>query len=265
MQNIVSLLPLIPVRSEPSDKAEMVTQMIFGERALLLEKQQKWSFVELADDGYRGWICNRMFRYISEEAVLLSADSDTKISGSLFFPVTSAENKLSLYLTAGSLLENYQSAENSFQAGGISFHCLQEPVFYNSDKIRKDITGVLRGFMNIPYLWGGKSPFGMDCSGLTQTVFKLFGRQLPRNAGQQCELGRAVNHIDEAGTGDIAFFDNENGDIIHTGIITGKRQIVHASGYVRLDTLDHKGIYNNTEKNYTHRLRIIKNIIDQVN
>lgn len=261
MQNIVSLLPLIPVRLEPSDKAEMVTQMIFGERAKLFEIHQKWSFVELSDDGYQGWVCNRMIRYISEETVI-SANANTTILGSLFFPVINAENKLSLYLTAGSLLQNYQSAEKNFQAGGILFNCLQEPVFYSSNNIRRDIAGALWGFMNIPYLWGGKSPFGMDCSGLTQTVFKLFGRQLPRDASQQCELGRTVSQIDEAETGDIAFFDNENGDIIHTGIITGNRQIVHASGYVRLDTLDHNGIYSSTDKNYTHRLRIIKNIID---
>jgi gamma-D-glutamyl-L-lysine dipeptidyl-peptidase len=262
MQNIVSLLPLIPVRSEPSDKAEMVTQIIFGERAIPLEKHQKWSFVEISDDGYRGWVCNRMIYYVSEGSVLPSGNETAAILGSLFFPVINAENKLSLYLTAGSLLQNYQPADKNFQAGGILFNCLQEPVFYNSNNIRREIAGALMGFMNIPYLWGGKSPFGIDCSGLTQTIFKLFGRQLPRDASQQCELGRTVSQIDEAATGDIAFFDNENGDIIHTGIITGKRQIVHASGYVRLDTLDHNGIYSKTDKNYTHRLRIIKNIID---
>ncbi len=262
MQYAVSVLPVIPVRSAPSDTEEMVSQLVFGEQVTIIDKQQKWSFVENCYDGYHGWINNPMINLISKEVSEELNNSAARVPANLFLPVISNQNKHPLYIPAGSTLYRYKSASNTFQVGNIQFGCQQEPFFYSQEKIREDISGAALSFLNIPYLWGGKNPFGIDCSGLTQTLMKLFAIKLPRDSRQQVKTGKTVNFIDEAKPGDLAFFDNEQGEIVHTGIIIANRQIVHASGHVKSDRIDHQGIYDNARKQYTHRLRVIKNVID---
>jgi hypothetical protein len=129
MQNIVSLLPVIPVRSGPSDKDEMVSQMIFGEHAVGLEKFKNWSFVELSEDSYQGWVYNSMIQEISEETALECRKSAPKVLASLFLPLTNDLMKESMYITAGSLFYHYEPANNRFKAGGLSFTCGREPFF----------------------------------------------------------------------------------------------------------------------------------------
>ncbi len=116
-------------------------------------------------------------------------------------------------------------------------------------------------FLNMPYLWGGRSPAGIDCSGFTNIVYKLAGIRLRRDAWQQSEQGILINFIDEARPGDLAFFQNEEGKIIHVGIILQQQKIIHASGRVRIDTIDHYGIYDEELKKYTHQLRLIRRMI----
>ena len=116
-------------------------------------------------------------------------------------------------------------------------------------------------YLNAPYLWGGKSPFGIDCSGFTQMVYKLNGYKLLRDASQQSKQGDALSFIEESEPGDLAFFDNEEGNIIHVGIMMEDNYIIHASGKVRIDRLDHLGIYNSEANRHTHKLRVIKKII----
>jgi cell wall-associated NlpC family hydrolase len=116
-------------------------------------------------------------------------------------------------------------------------------------------------YLNSPYLWGGKTPFGIDCSGFTQMVYKLNGYKLLRDASQQSTQGEVLSFIEESEPGDLAFFDNEEGKIIHVGIMLENNYIIHASGKVRIDRLDHLGIYNAEINRHTHRLRVIKKII----
>lgn len=116
-------------------------------------------------------------------------------------------------------------------------------------------------YLNAPYLWGGKTPFGIDCSGFTQMVYKLNGYKLMRDASQQATQGEALSFIEESEPGDLAFFDNEEGNIIHVGIIMSDNYIIHASGKVRIDRLDHLGIYNPETNRHTHKLRVIKKIV----
>jgi len=117
------------------------------------------------------------------------------------------------------------------------------------------------GFLNAPYLWGGKTPFGIDCSGFTQMVYKLCGYKLLRDAGQQATQGEALSFIEESEPGDLAFFDNEEGVIVHVGIIMNDNYIIHAHGKIRIDRIDHSGIFNVDTQRHTHKLRVIKKII----
>jgi hypothetical protein len=116
-------------------------------------------------------------------------------------------------------------------------------------------------YLNTPYLWGGKSPFGIDCSGFTQMVYKINGYELKRDASQQAAQGEVLSFIEESEPGDLAFFDNSEGEIIHVGIILKNNYIIHAHGCVRIDRLDQSGIYNTEQNRHTHRLRVIKKII----
>ena len=127
------------------------------------------------------------------------------------------------------------------------------------DKTKLIDTAIL--YLNTPYLWGGKTPFGIDCSGFVQMVYKLNGFNILRDASQQASQGDALSFIEESEPGDLAFFDNNEGDIIHVGIIMKDHKIIHAHGKVRIDLLDQSGIYNVDTKTHSHKLRVIKKII----
>jgi len=128
--------------------------------------------------------------------------------------------------------------------------------------VRKQLLELAMVFRNAPYLWGGRSPFGIDCSGLTQVLYKMVGLNIKRDAYQQAEQGQTLSFVEESDVGDLAFFDNDEGQIIHVGMLLGGNSILHASGKVRVDKLDHQGIFNVDTGRYSHKLRLIRRIID---
>ncbi|NQU87788.1 MAG: C40 family peptidase [Mariniphaga sp.] len=256
----ISTLSLIPVRKEPSEKSEMVTQILFGEHYEILEYMVGWCHVRLAYDDYEGWVDQKMITPISQRTYSKLINSPTAISTDIFtiIPVNSEQN---LMIVSGSTLPVWRPYKKEFKVEKEIYH-MPGNYTYGPVKDKRDL--VIRQalkYFNAPYLWGGRSPFGIDCSGFTQTIFKTAGIYLPRNASKQVLEGTALSFVEEAEPGDLAFFDNEEGEIVHTGIIWKRNKIIHASGKVRIDNVDQFGIFNVDLKRYTHKMRVMKKTI----
>lgn len=253
----ISELSIIPVRKEPSEKSEMVTQILFGETFQILEETKSWSFIKIEFDNYEGWVSTNCIQFISEEVFNQIGKSNSYIINNLFDTIVNEKNNQKSILPLGSTLPNFNPSEKSFQFGNNQYKLI------TSDTVieKKDIVSLAKLFLNAPYLWGGKNPFGIDCSGLVQIIYKVIGVIIPRDANQQVKMGNNINFISDSNPGDLAFFDDAEGNIIHVGIIISPNEIIHASGKVRIDSLDQQGIYNKDLNDYSHKLRIIKRIL----
>ena len=250
---------LAPVRKEADDRSEMVTQLLFGETFEVIGKQKQWRKIVTTSDSYEGWIDEKQFAELSlKEIETLKAAPETFTIDLVQLAVHNATTMLPLLI--GSRLPAYM---------GHTFTVGETPYTFDGHVKTVDHTPAMRSgivetayvYINAPYLWGGKSPFGIDCSGFTQMVYKLNGITLKRDANQQAEQGETLSFIAEAQPGDLAFFDNEEGRITHVGIVLSNSKIIHASGKVRIDNLDQHGIYNEDKKTYTHKLRVIKKLV----
>lgn len=250
-------LTAVPIRKEESDKSEMVTQLLFGETFQINIILGKWSQITIDDDQYTGWVDNKQYLLLSQIVY-----NNLKKRKSYFVMDTvlqlTEKNNCSFPITRGSTI--YNTVGKRFTLGKSVFRSLSSKSKIVSLENRNQLIQIASQYLNTPYLWGGRSPFGIDCSGLVQIAAKGAGILLPRDAYQQAMVGKTINLISEALPGDLAFFDNHEGRIIHVGIILDNSKIIHASGYVRIDTIDHQGIYNMQTKKYTHELRIIKRI-----
>lgn len=249
-------LSIIPLRIEPSDASEMVSQVLFGDHFKILEQRKKWSKIRLAFDNYEGWIDNKQFQQISEEIYTSISNSPLKLAGEIIDFVTDAQHNF-YTIPIGCSLPFY--ANNQLKIGDNSF--AYEGAVLEQILPKENLIDVACKFLNAPYLWGGKTPFGIDCSGFTQMVYKICGYKLLRDASQQATQGEVLSFIEESEPGDLAFFDNEEGKIVHVGIIMNDNYVIHAHGKVRIDRIDHSGIFNIDTKRHTHKLRVIKKII----
>ena len=248
-------LSIAPLRATPSDKSEMINQVLFGETFTILEKEENWYKVALSFDNYEGFIDNKQCLLLSEKDFNKTNNSKTYYSGDI---VEYISNKNQLYtILLGSNLPLF--ANQKIQIGSDSYTF--EGNFFSEKLNKKEILRKAFLFLNSPFLWGGKTPFGIDCSGFTQMVYKLCGYSLLRDANQQATQGEVLSFIEESEPGDLAFFDNDEGEIVHVGIILMDYHIIHAYGKVRIDTLDHSGIFNHDLQKHTHKLRVIKKII----
>jgi gamma-D-glutamyl-L-lysine dipeptidyl-peptidase len=247
-------LAIVPLRLEPSDRSEMTSQVLFGEHFKILEQTEKWSRIEIAADSYEGWIDNKQFKTISEDGYNKLSTAPAVLNGDLIEYLTTPDNSL-LHIPIGASLSFLDNTEINTE------QYLFEGLRVTGVKQKNTILETAYLYLNSPYLWGGKTPFGIDCSGFVQMVYRLNGYSIFRDASQQATQGEALSFIEESEPGDLAFFDNEEGRIIHVGIIMEDNYIIHAHGKVRIDRLDHLGIYNIDTKRHTHKLRVIKKII----
>lgn len=248
------------VRAEPSERSEMVSQLLFGEMFEVTDEAAGWVKVLTHTDDYEGWINHRQFLHLTKDTFNTLKDADNFLTFELVQPITVLCDYTTFPLVLGSSLPGLKEHQVALENRRYQFDGRVKS-FHDNDQYPERITSYALMYLNCPYLWGGRTPFGIDCSGLTQMAYRLGGIILKRDASQQALQGETLSFITEARPGDLAFFDDDNGDIIHTGIILKDSKIIHASGKVRIDRLDHQGIYNKHLKKFTHRLRLIKRII----
>ena len=256
MQYGICNLSIISLRLEPSDKSELVSQILFGEHFKVLEKRSKWSKIRLKFDNYEGWLDNKQYIDITEEVFTNLSNSDQILAGELIDFISDVDKNLT-HIPLGSSLPFYENSLVKINSGIFNY----EGSTLSGISNKENLINTAFMYLNTPYLWGGKTPFGIDCSGLTQMVYKLCGYKLLRDASQQATQGEVLSFIEESEPGDLAFFDNSEGDIVHVGIIMKDNYIIHAHGKVRIDRIDHSGIYNIDTRRHTHKLRVIKKII----
>ncbi|OFX49884.1 MAG: hypothetical protein A2046_16210 [Bacteroidetes bacterium GWA2_30_7] len=252
----------IPIRKEPAESSEMRTELLFGEHFKILELTERWAKIKLAFDGYEGWIDRKIIQALTESEFESINNSSCFITNQQINKVQNLTNNIEFLIGGGSSLPNFDAKTKSFNLGEEKYKLLSE--FFKTDKsdLRKGIIDFATKYINCSYLWGGRNPFGIDCSGLSQISYKVFGINILRDASQQVTHGKIIEFIDDAKPADLAFFDNADGLITHVGLILDKNHIIHSSGKVRIDKIDHQGIFNEERQIYTHKLRIIKNIID---
>lgn len=232
----------VPLRRTPSSTSEMVSSLIFGETCSLIEQKGEWLNVSCDHDNYQGWIPENYLHQIPSDA----STWHEVVRG---HRVALVSDKGRLHLSMGSQVPGttvfLDNAEWKVEDSGSHDH--------------EAIWELASSFLYVPYLWGGRSDCGIDCSGLVQVVFKTAGMGLPRDSSDQFECGLSVDFNDRR-PNDLAFFHNREGKIIHVGIVSPEG-IIHASGRVRLDLLTESGIENSQSGKITHILAGIKRIL----
>jgi gamma-D-glutamyl-L-lysine dipeptidyl-peptidase len=251
-------LSIVPVRSTPSDLAEMVTQLLPGDTFEILESKGGWKLIRITFDGYEGWIDSKQYLPLKVSEFESIVQSPQFISLELIFPSVETNGEV-LLVPFGSNLPGFNGKKFILANKSYTFAGKTKQVFTGTDSSNLIETAVL--LLNTAYLWGGRSPMGIDCSGFVQLVYKVNGINLPRDAREQSAHGTTIDFVSEAQPGDLAFFDNTEGSIIHVGILLSPDKIIHASGQVRIDSFDHNGIYSSTVGHYSHKLRLIRRLI----
>ena len=239
----------------------MVSQVLFGEHVTILDTQKSsgFSFVRCDPDDYEGW-CNSVMLYLIENEEYEKMQGLKKvITRDILTIIPDVDGSSYLFLGAGSTL--YLPDDRLISISGVNYEIPGGILPGEQGKTEEQILSSARKFVNIPYIWGGRSSFGTDCSGFVQNVFKQAGILLPRDASQQAMCGQMISSLEESFPGDLLFFGNEDGNISHTGIFLGNNQIVHASCRVKVDSVDHQGIYSIEFQRYTHKLSVIRRIL----
>ena len=242
-------LSIVPVRAEADDTSEMVTQLLYGEFFKVIEERKNWSRIRISYDQYEGWIDKKQYVEVTSETYHNLDKEPAQLTSDVMEFVVNSDNQL-IPITLGSCLNGLKQLSHTHDGNSQSGKKEKDQLIY---------TAML--YLNSPYLWGGKTPFGIDCSGFTQMVYRLNGYDLPRDAKDQASQGESLSFIEESEPGDLAFFDNNEGLITHVGIIMKDNHIIHAHGKVRVDRLDHSGIFNTDSNTHSHKLRVIRRII----
>ncbi len=253
MEKFICENVFVPLRSSPSHKSEMLSQVLFGEKYTILDSAGHWYKIKTCFDDYAGWI--------DKDHLHHSADTD----GSRGYVISRSlpcykPDKTRIVLEPGCEIYYPDFDRKTFRIAG-KIYTAGDELNENIIKNEMPIPDTAMRFLNSPYLWGGRIPSGIDCSGFTQLVYKLMGIAIPRDSRKQMEKGETIGFLEESRAGDLAFFDDERGTITHVGLILARGLIIHSSGRVKIDIIDQQGIFRNDTGRYSHHLRIIKRIL----
>jgi gamma-D-glutamyl-L-lysine dipeptidyl-peptidase len=250
----ICCVSIAPLRAEPSDRAEMVSQLLLGESLEIVEVQDNWTKVICEWDRYEGWMDTK--QYIKLDKVL-DKSKDLTTAYELLMPAAGKNHFLQVPM--GATLPQFDGMRFSIGKDKFNYtgQVLQDGQAASSDWITK----IAKRYLQAPYLWGGRSAHGIDCSGLTQSVYKSAGIRLKRDTTQQVHQGELVDFLHQVQPGDLAFFENAKGVIAHVGIMSSQESVIHAHGWVREDRIDHFGIFREDTRRYSHRLRLIKRVL----
>jgi len=254
MENYICENVFVPLRSAPSHKSEMLSQVLFGEKYSVIDKAGSWMKIVTFFDKYMGWIDMGHLQHSTVE--------DTSNGHVLNRSLLCYKNdKTKMVLEAGCEVLNPDFKDKVFSIGNNQYTTGSE---FSNDfiAINDSLTDSAMKFINSPYIWGGRLPSGLDCSGFTQLVYKIQGIPIPRDSWQQAEFGKNIDFIDQAEPGDLIFFDNDRGKIAHVGMILSRGVVIHASGRVRIDSIDHQGIFKAEINGYSHKLRTIRRVLE---
>jgi len=254
----ICLQQYIPLRAEPSEKSEMVSQVLYGEFVEIIESNKLTGFskVIIVFDNYEGWLDSKTIFPVDqntyermcqlEEYVLPDINNLVSLNSNTFLNIGAGS---SLRLKNNSIIypENVLSLESD--------------IIRHTTNIREIVAQSALKWLNIPYIWGGRSSCGADCSGFVQNIYKQASIKLPRDSKQQSKIGQSIDFHTNLKPGDLAFFDNEEGEISHVGIMIDSSHIIHSSGYIKVDKMDQQGIFSEAKFKYTHKLRILRDVI----
>ena len=249
MQYGICHLSLVSVRIAADSNSEMVTQLLYGEHFKVLESRKHFSKIRKTFDAVEGWVSNLQFYFITEEQYNQIHASEKRYSADLVSFVET-EKRVLIPILMGSSVGNIRFLKHTFDGK-----------YTDRNQEKNCLIPISLYYLDAPFLTGGLTPFGLDSAGFTQMVYKVNGHGLSRTPAQQATQGEALSFIEESEPGDLAFFDNSDGEIDHVGIIMEDNYIIHVFGHVRIDRIDHTGIFNTETSNYTHQLRVIKKIL----
>ncbi len=241
------------LKAESSHRSELVSELFIFDAFEIIDEDGEWYQIINQFDGYEGWLLKSQSRDIDENLYFCLEKKTTftsKLSTKMYWDHKLHRIPRGTFLPEQGLFTSLDIDEPIIAAKEIKFLLPDQAII------------ISKKYLNAGYLWGGKSPMGLDCSGFVQVLFRMMNINLPRDASQQIDLGVLVDSLEDIHLGDLAFFENEKGAITHVGLMLNSTDIIHASGTIRIDKLDREGIYNETEKRYTHKLRMIKRYID---
>ena len=272
VEYVIANATVVPVRENPSEGAEQLTQLLFGEVCEVLDRLPRWTKIRSLVDAQEGWVDFKMVSLTSEPSEQLALRVlNAPVVATPMAPATPMDGGADLLLTLGTRLPNY--SHGTFEVLGQQYlidpTCVStaqrstgEADLQQSDLQRSDLATIAQSLLNAPYLWGGKNLMGMDCSGFTQVVYAAMGVNLLRNAREQMTQGELIPCLSDAQPGDLAFFDHADRDpkatnISHVGLLLSPTEIIHCSGCVHIDTIDEQGIHL-PDGELTHHLVQIK-------